>query len=70
MSPSTSAQPESAASSADRPNGSYFAGEGSDDDRPAYLGIVPIHVNLTAAMGHAHVALLVTPWSYTTYRGS
>lgn len=44
--------------------GSYFG----DDD--GYLGIVPIRVGLTAAMGHAHVALLVTPWSYTTYRGS
>lgn len=44
--------------------GAYFG----DDD--AYLGVVPVHVQLTAAMGHAHVALLVTPWSYTTYRGS
>ncbi len=49
--------------------GAYF-GDASDDDEPGYLSIVPIHVNLTAAMGHAHVALLVTPWSYTTYRGS
>jgi len=39
-------------------------------DAGGYLGLVPVHVNLTASMGHAHVALLVTPWSYTTYRGS
>ena len=43
--------------------GAYFG-----DD--AFLGLVPVRVNLTAAMDHAHVALLVTPWSYTTYRGS
>lgn len=40
------------------------------DDAGSYLGIVPVHVHLTAAMGHVHVALLVTPWSYSTYRGS
>ena len=36
----------------------------------SFLGVVPVRVELTAAMGHVHVALLVTPWSYTTYRGS
>lgn len=46
--------------------GAYFGA----DDGGGYLGVVPVHVHLTAAMGHAHVALLVTPWSYTTYRGS
>lgn len=46
--------------------GAYF---GESDDA-GYLGVVPVHVNLTAAMGHVHVALLVTPWSYSTYRGS
>ena len=44
--------------------GAYYGDEGG------YLGIVPVHVQLTAAMGHVHVALLVTPWSYSTYRGS
>lgn len=36
----------------------------------AYLDVVPIHFGVSATMGHVHVALLVTPWSYTTYRGS
>jgi len=51
--------------------GSYFARRGAlPDDGPPYLDLVPVRVNLTAAMGHVHVALLVTPWSYSTYRGT
>jgi len=51
--------------------GRYFAErDATSDDGPPYLDQVPVRVNLTAAMGHVHVALLVTPWSYTTYRGS
>ena len=43
--------------------GDYF---GTDE----YLDVVPIRFAVAAATGHLHVALLVTPWSYTTYRGS
>jgi len=56
--------------------GAYFAAVGETgvtaggSPGEAYLGQVPVRVNLRAAMGHVHVALLVTPWSYTTYRGS
>ena len=35
-----------------------------------YLDRVPVRVNLAPITGPVHVALLVTPWSYTTYRGS
>ena len=35
-----------------------------------FLGIVPIRFGIEDADGHYHVALLVTPWSYSTYRGS
>jgi 5-hydroxyisourate hydrolase len=54
--------------------GRYFADfesstERGQDEAP-YLDLIPVRVNLIAAMGHVHVALLVTPWSYTTYRGS
>lgn len=49
--------------------GPYFA------DRPdlastPYLDVVPIAFGVAAEQEHVHVALLVTPWSYTTYRGS
>ena len=52
--------------------GSYFAANlgAAAGDEPPYLDVIPVRVNLTAAMGHVHVALLVTPWSYATYRGS
>jgi 5-hydroxyisourate hydrolase len=48
--------------------GDYFAG--MSDERIPYLGTVPIRVGIADAAAHYHVALLVTPWSYTTYRGS
>jgi hydroxyisourate hydrolase len=51
--------------------GAYFA-SGADDGHSEipYLDMVPIRFGIAAGTGHIHVALLVTPWSYTTYRGS
>jgi hydroxyisourate hydrolase len=49
--------------------GEYFAGGGDSAGVP-YLDVVPIRFGVAAGTGHLHVALLVTPWSYTTYRGS
>jgi 2-oxo-4-hydroxy-4-carboxy-5-ureidoimidazoline decarboxylase len=43
--------------------GDYFGGAG-------FLDIVPIRFSIAEPEGHYHVPLLVTPWSYTTYRGS
>ncbi|MCU1486371.1 MAG: uraH [Actinomycetia bacterium] len=43
--------------------GDYF---GTDE----YLDVVPIRFGVPSGAEHVHVALLVTPWSYTTYRGS
>jgi 2-oxo-4-hydroxy-4-carboxy-5-ureidoimidazoline decarboxylase len=37
---------------------------------PPFLDIVPIRFGIAEPEGHYHVPLLVTPWSYTTYRGS
>ena len=51
--------------------GPYFAaagGEGTDD--PAFLDVVPVRFGVADAGAHFHVPLLVTPWSYSTYRGS
>jgi hydroxyisourate hydrolase len=51
--------------------GAYFAErDGSDGSGIPYLDIVPIRFGIAAGTGPIHVALLVTPWSYTTYRGS
>lgn len=46
----------------------YFAGfEGA----PAvpFLDLVTLRFTLSDPSGHCHVPLLITPWSYSTYRG-
>lgn len=47
--------------------GAYF-----EDLAPGapFLDTVPLRVTLAEADGHYHVPLLVSPWSYSTYRGS
>jgi 5-hydroxyisourate hydrolase len=50
--------------------GDYFASRTESADEPSYLDIVPIRFGVSTGTEHLHVALLVTPWSYTTYRGS
>jgi len=49
--------------------GEYFAAEGNHVADPPFLGDVVIRVAL-ADDSHYHVPLLVSPWSYSTYRGS
>ena len=49
--------------------GSYFLGQGLTTSDPAFLGTVIIRVTLVAGQDY-HVPLLVSPWSYSTYRGS
>jgi 2-oxo-4-hydroxy-4-carboxy-5-ureidoimidazoline decarboxylase len=48
--------------------GGYFGTLATSD--PPYLDVVPIRFSIAEAEGHYHVPLLVTPWSYSTYRGS
>lgn len=47
--------------------GAYFGGEG-------FLDVVPVRFRVSGADAEAgakfHVPLLVSPWSYSTYRGS
>lgn len=50
--------------------GSYFAGRGIAAADPPFLGVVPVRFSVAEPEGHYHVPLLVTPWSYSTYRGS
>jgi 5-hydroxyisourate hydrolase len=47
----------------------YFAGEVGLPD-PPFLGRVPIRFGVADPEAHYHVPLLVSPWSYSTYRGS
>jgi 2-oxo-4-hydroxy-4-carboxy-5-ureidoimidazoline decarboxylase len=48
----------------------YFAGVGARQDEPPFLDVVPVRFAVAEAEGHYHVPLLLTPWSYCTYRGS
>ncbi|QXC61062.1 hydroxyisourate hydrolase [Aquihabitans sp. G128] len=48
--------------------GDHFAASTGSGDR--YLDVVPVRFGIGTDPGHVHVALLATPWSYTTYRGS
>ncbi len=50
--------------------GGYFARMGARQSDPPFLDIVPVQFALAEPEGHYHVPLLVTPWSYSTYRGS
>ena len=50
--------------------GDYFRETGLDLDDPAFLDEIPIRFAIADAGMHYHVPLLVTPWSYSTYRGS
>lgn len=48
----------------------YFARQKAPLADPPFLDIVPIRFSVADPEGHYHVPLLVTPWSYSTYRGS
>jgi len=48
----------------------YFRGAGVALPEPAFLGEVRIDFGIAQADQHYHVPLLVSPWSYSTYRGS
>jgi 2-oxo-4-hydroxy-4-carboxy-5-ureidoimidazoline decarboxylase len=48
----------------------YYAARGVALAEPPYLDIVPIRFSIAEPEGHYHVPLVMTPWSYSTYRGS
>lgn len=50
--------------------GEYFLALGVPQSSPAFLDKVPIRFGIGDTAAHYHVPLLVTPWSYSTYRGS
>jgi 2-oxo-4-hydroxy-4-carboxy-5-ureidoimidazoline decarboxylase len=48
----------------------YYRDRGVELPDPPFLDVVPIRFSIAEPEGHYHVPLLVTPWSYGTYRGS
>ena len=49
--------------------GDYFAATGNADAK-RFLDVVPVLFTIDDAAAGYHVPLLVSPWSYSTYRGS
>jgi len=48
----------------------YFRGRGLALPERPFLDRVPLDFGIADASVHYHVPLLVSPWSYSTYRGS
>ena len=48
----------------------YFRGRGVTLPEPPFLNQVSLDFGVADARAHYHVPLLVSPWSYSTYRGS
>jgi 5-hydroxyisourate hydrolase len=48
----------------------YFRASGVNLPEPPFLDQVPVEFGIADAAGHYHVPLLVSPYSYSTYRGS
>ena len=48
----------------------YFATQNKTLPKLPFLTQVPIRFSIADETSHYHVPLLVSPWSYSTYRGS
>jgi 5-hydroxyisourate hydrolase len=48
----------------------YFGGHNIDLSDPPFLDVVPIRFGIGDASAHYHVPLLISPYGYSTYRGS
>lgn len=48
----------------------YFKAQGVPLPDPPFLDEVPIRFGIAEASGHYHVPLLISPYGYSTYRGS
>ena len=50
--------------------GDYFRGAGTPLPDPPFADVIPLRFGIAEPEGHYHVPLLVSPWSFSTYRGS
>ncbi len=48
----------------------YFVAQAVVMARPPFLDRVPVRFGIADPDAHYHVPLLVSPWAYSTYRGS
>ena len=49
--------------------GSYLDATGTPPEQPRFLDVIPIRFGMSEAT-HYHVPLLLSPFGYSTYRGS
>jgi len=50
--------------------GAYLDAIGAAAEEPRFLDVVPIRFGISDAGAHYHVPLLLSPFGYSTYRGS
>lgn len=50
--------------------GAYFAAQGVDLPEPRFIDEVTLAFGIASADQNYHVPLVVSPWAYSTYRGS
>jgi|ERR1051325_3743950 len=50
--------------------GDYFAGKGESPTKVRFLDRVPVRFGIADVSASYHVPLIVSPWAYSTYRGS
>jgi len=50
--------------------GDYLRGAGHALSDPPFIDIVVVRVGIADPEGHYHLPLLLSPWGYSTYRGT
>ena len=50
--------------------GDYLRARGVEADEPRFLDVIPLRFGVADAGAHYHVPLLLSPYGYSTYRGS
>jgi 5-hydroxyisourate hydrolase len=50
--------------------GDYLRAQGITLTEPAFLDVIPIRFGISDITAHYHVPLLISPYGYSTYRGS
>lgn len=50
--------------------GAYLTDIGTGAEEPRFLDVIPIRFGVSESDSHYHVPLLLSPFGYSTYRGS
>lgn len=50
--------------------GAYLTAQGTPREDPRFLEVIPIRFGISDPAAHYHVPLLLSPFGYSTYRGS